>query len=58
MTSAQPSAAPFYADWRCYNHRFVDGIRGRAADDLALGLHGRPHLDLWLPAPPARTAGV
>ena len=30
------SIAPFYGDWRLYNDLVVEGLRGMAADELAL----------------------
>ena len=43
MTSPPRSIVSLYADWRRYNDRIVEGLRGRSADELGL----RASADYW-----------
>lgn len=56
MTEAAGSIAPFYADWRRYNQRMVEHLRGLSAEDLALRATGGEHWPIWAIA--AHTAGA
>lgn len=56
LTVPRPgSIRPLYADWERYQARFIDGLRGRSADELAL----RAGPDAWpVWALAAHTAGA
>ncbi|MEW5992080.1 MAG: DinB family protein [Chloroflexota bacterium] len=50
------SLLPFYADWRDYNRRMVEHLRGLTAEDLALRAPGVEHWPIWAIA--SHTAGA
>jgi hypothetical protein len=50
------SIAPFYADWRRYNERVIDHLRGLSAEDLGLRAPGLDHWPIWAIA--AHTVGA
>jgi uncharacterized damage-inducible protein DinB len=57
MTAIGGSIEPFYADWRDYNRRMVEHLRGLPADDLSLrSAPGHDHWPIWAIA--AHAAGT
>ena len=56
MAETTASVAPFYADWRRYNERVVDHLRGLSAEDLGLRAPGLDHWPIWAIA--AHTVGA
>jgi uncharacterized damage-inducible protein DinB len=56
MTKAAGSIAQFYADWRRYNERVVDHLRGLSAEDLARRAPGLDQWPIWAIA--AHTVGA
>ena len=56
MSSSTESILPFYADWRRYNERVVDHLRGLSAEDLGLRAPGLDHWPIWAIA--AHTVGA
>jgi uncharacterized damage-inducible protein DinB len=56
VAETNASVAPFYADWRRYNERVVDHLRGLSAEDLGLRAPGLDHWPIWAIA--AHTVGA
>jgi uncharacterized damage-inducible protein DinB len=56
LSSSTASILPFYADWRRYNERVVDHLRGLSAEDLARRAPGLDHWPIWAIA--AHTVGA
>jgi uncharacterized damage-inducible protein DinB len=56
LSSSTESILPFYADWRDYNERVVDHLRGLSAEDLGLRAPGLDHWPIWAIA--AHTVGA
>jgi uncharacterized damage-inducible protein DinB len=56
VAETNASVAPFYADWRRYNERVVDHLRGLSAEDLGLRAPGLDRWPIWAIA--AHTVGA